>query len=209
MVDLIITLNTPHLGSKWGDLLHPLTWLSDKMRLPVFTQAGNLSRWGEPVRSINARWRDHVPKEYVTPDKFHRKIHLITYRGLKDWVVSMKSAAGLHSDSVRDVLTGHSINDPKTANRLAVDFRAHKPPTDITRQAKAFLNQYEAYGEQYSSLVRQKIELHDRGGWGTNYIDHKTKIILRDFLDDIRWRPLRCLSFGEALAAYTARRLGI
>jgi pimeloyl-ACP methyl ester carboxylesterase len=209
VADLIITLNTPHLGSNLGDVLFPITWASDKLRLPVFAQAGNLSRWGEPLKTINTLWREHVPRQEVSADAFHRKVRLITYRGLKDWVVGEKSAAGLHSDSVRDVLSGHSINDPKTADRLAVDFREHKSPTELTRRAKAFLRDYDTYVKQYAGLVREKIQLHDRGGWGDEYIDQKTNIILRDFLDDIRWRPLRCVSFNDALMGYAQRRLSL
>jgi pimeloyl-ACP methyl ester carboxylesterase len=209
IADLIITLNTPHLGSKLGDVLYPVTWFSDKLRLPVFTQAGNLSRWGDPVKTINKLWREHVPQQEVSADASHRKVRLITYRGLKDWVVSKKSAAGLHSDSVIDVLAGHSINDPYTANRLAVNFRDHKPPNELTRRAKASLKNYDTYFKQYAGLVRDKIQLYDRGAWGDEYVDQKTNIILRDFLDDIRQRPLRCVSFDDALMGYAQRRLSL
>jgi hypothetical protein len=88
----------------------------------------------------------------------------------------------------------------------------HLDPKDIKEQIRKILvddAEMDSYLKQYSLHISEKVKFwRPRLAAIDKAVETKTASILADFLHDFPQRPLRGLTFEEALNTYVERQLG-
>jgi triacylglycerol esterase/lipase EstA (alpha/beta hydrolase family) len=217
LVDLIITLGTPHRGRL---LLNPLLWCQNipyvRGLLP-FRQLGQLASWSRNIRTLRKHWTDtHISQTPCSPTAKRRYIRSIAVIGAFDRWVSAKSAAGFSVDSREYLSLGHpALAKPGSrtehlAQLILDQLREHHYPgaiLDSIRRIRAEAREHQRYVRNYTGMIGSLVRLA-RPGLGKTGIEIKTASLLNDFLDDFPRRPLRNLVLDTALKTYAERQLG-
>lgn len=218
-VDLVITLGTPHRGRA---ALNPLYWLQ---RIPLLggmvplQQLGQLASCSPNIHALRQHWNGmYISRDSSAPTQFRRNIRSIAATGAYDKFVTTKSAIGFGVDVPYYVSRAHAglakIHTPadRLADMLVEQLQQHRDPNDIRLRMREILAQpaeFEQYVREHSDKVAEQVALSRpllRLGPGAG-IEIKAASLLADFLIEFPKRPLRGLTFEQALTTYVQRRL--
>jgi pimeloyl-ACP methyl ester carboxylesterase len=220
-IDMILTLNTPHRGA---DCRNPIVllgilsgfFLSKIMivrKFHFFRQLYDLAPFSDNIRLLKQHWGYPYILRYqptsVTPRS--RYIRSVAISGLKDWLVSKRSAEGFEVDEKNSLFTGHSVDALVVAEDIG---RYLSQQDDGPRRVKEELRDIYASPERLKSFRKDFFEeaqsiLHENLGPGTpaSYIRRRASCFVDEFRTRFNRRPLRALRLIEAFKTYVGKVL--
>jgi hypothetical protein len=188
-------------------------------RLIPFRQGGQLASCSSNIQTLKKCWNDkYISKYPCAPTVKKRYIRSLAVVGAYDRVVGEDSAAGFASDIKYRITKSHGAiaKVDSVRGRVAAmihrQLQEHLDPKEIKEQIRRILvndAEMDSYLEQYSPLISAKVKFwRPRLAAIDKAVETKTASILADFLHEFPQRPLRGLTFDEALDTYVERQLG-
>lgn len=215
-VQLVLTFNTPHLGSdfgNFGDFLLPGRFLTGR---EWGAQIRDLAPGSEFLRDLMQGWGECVSRNRNEPPASHRRfIELVCMVGTKDDVVTPESAAGLHATRVFTGHWGHSLDNPDAVRYIEVQLMRHAFPQTLVRQAERIWQSL--MDEEQDELFHRYCAEHRHLVFGairrmqpalrTASCARLCQQLLVEFVREVRHRPLRKLTWTQALQWYVERKI--
>jgi pimeloyl-ACP methyl ester carboxylesterase len=216
-IDMVITLGTPHRG-RW--ILNPVLWAQ---HLPMvgdylpFWQLGQLASKSANIRKLKKNWTiANIATAPCNPKPNLRYVRSVAVSGAFDRLVTVRSAAGMPGvDIHRGVTQGHiSMAKPKSRAALAVELlrqelSAHELPKEILDYLGTLAFDADKRSEFVRSHAGRVINIVKKAHpeFNAQEVESKAAVLLLDFIDDFRKRPLRKLNLENAIVDYCERQL--
>jgi hypothetical protein len=201
--DLVITLGTPHRGVAAASFV-PLR------------QVWQLGRWSRNIRRLARDWGPpYISSTPEPPTGSSRYIRSIAVYGVFDRVVSRESARGFAVDIPEPAGAQHStlakagIRTHPVVSLILGELREHARPDAIIDNLTVIRSDDTAratyVAEHMGAIAALVAGAHPE--FSQDLVTSKVVSILMDFLYAFPRRPLRKLSFDEALDTYARRQL--